>query len=112
MEEPIILNTDINDDKTSVTLALEIPATLIYFQGHFPNNPILPGIVQLKWVKLYAERFLNIAPNTLTRVPQLKFTHIIQPNDKITLAITRFENHLTFKIYDNEKSFATGKITT
>ena len=35
--------------ETSVSLALTIAADLDYFRGHFPNAPILAGVVQLDW---------------------------------------------------------------
>ena len=31
------------------TFTLAIGADLIAFRGHFPGNPVLPGVVQVDW---------------------------------------------------------------
>lgn len=37
-----------------VQFALELPHNLVYFDGHFPGNPVLPGVVQIHWAVHYA----------------------------------------------------------
>lgn len=38
-------------------LSLQIPPKLLYFDGHFPGNPVLPGIVQVHWAVHYAREY-------------------------------------------------------
>ena len=82
---------------SEITQQWFLPAELIYFQGHFPNLPVLPGVVQLKWAIALAERLSNNVGKPLRAIKRLKFTNIIQPETTISL-------HLK---YDLEKDFAT-----
>jgi 3-hydroxymyristoyl/3-hydroxydecanoyl-(acyl carrier protein) dehydratase len=59
---------------------------LTAFQGHFPGNPILPGVVQVDW----AIRFGALAFGDLGRfrgVDQLKFQDLIQPGEVLELKL-------------------------
>lgn len=52
------------------------------FKGHFPNQPVLPGVVQLQLVKMSLEQILgrNITTNVIKSV---KYLQVIDPR-KIT----------------------------
>lgn len=45
---------DVSDCTASAYLWID--AALLVFAGHFPGNPILPGIVQIEWVRSAVER--------------------------------------------------------
>ena len=47
-----------NTDNTLVSL-VKINAQHTIFDGHFPNNPVTPGVVQLQMVKELLEQNLN-----------------------------------------------------
>lgn len=67
---------------------LEISDELIWFRGHFPDYPILPGVVQLRWaVELSQECFgWQSGPREVMR---LKFKSIIVPPVAVELVLTR-----------------------
>lgn len=54
------------------------------FDGHFPGNPILPGIIQLASVRLLAEKFLEheLMPVGLSNI---KFREMIRPDQTVTI---------------------------
>ena len=73
----------------SITYAVGVPADLLYFQGHFPGAPLLPGVAQL--VALVLDRVHAHWPELgePTRVGRLKFKQPIAPGDALRLALER-----------------------
>ena len=85
--EPDVLETAQTDDQ--VTLKLSIREDLIYFVGHFPGMPILPGVTQLHWATSYASSIFG-TPETTSEISQLKFRKPILPGHIVKLEL-RFD---------------------
>lgn len=62
------------------------PENLMIFQGHFPGNPILPGIFQIEMIKYCLEKVLGI-PLCLKIVKKTKFSSLIYPGVMVTVEI-------------------------
>lgn len=84
-------------------------------KGHFPNNPIVPGVVLLEKVeKLLHEQLANW---TITELKHVKFLNTVLPEERIKIVIDT--NHLTnnetvsFNLYNikTQTKVATGKLT-
>lgn len=70
----------------SVTLTLQVEAGLFWFQGHFPELPILPGVAQLDWVMHYGVSLL--APGKqFAAVENIKFQQPVPPDSLLQLRI-------------------------
>lgn len=106
---PIEKNISINE--TSATLDLYIPDDLFWFKGHFPMQPLLPGVVQLDWVVHYCEKLFAIKP-TIEAIDIVKFQMPILPNDNLVLQINWLQesNKLQFTYTVGNKIASTGKI--
>lgn len=64
--------------------------TLTYFQGHFPNAPVLPGVAQLDFAVKIAKRHLGFPKQLqIDKVEVLKFQQVILPEQKVTLQIIK-----------------------
>src|SRR5277367_2709214 len=87
--EPVLLDEKLALNR--VELNLMIPCGLIYFRGHFPNFPILPGIVQIEWAMEYARRYFGLALASVGTL-QVKFRQPICPGDHLWLTL---EHHVT-----------------
>ncbi|MCK5844286.1 MAG: hypothetical protein KAG97_06230, partial [Victivallales bacterium] len=57
----------------------------IGFQGHFPGNPILPGICQVEMALAALEKAMErkVSLKTLTRG---KYLNMVKPNETVTLS--------------------------
>lgn len=54
------------------------------FQGHFPGQPILPGVTQIDWAIALAREVFAL-PARLQRMEVLKFQAVITPGTRLTL---------------------------
>ncbi len=65
---------------------LRVPASLAHFSGHFPNLPILPGVVQVDWaIRLSSERFA--IARDIASVDHLKFLAPVPPGAVLELQL-------------------------
>ncbi|GIU19291.1 thioester dehydrase [Shewanella sp. MBTL60-007] len=106
---PTIISCSKNQD--SVTWRLNIAADLDYFNGHFPEQPVLPGVTQLDWaIKLGCEHF-GYAIDVAT-LEVLKFQQLMLPGTQVDLNISHnaAKAKLTFAYSDGDKRFASGRI--
>jgi 3-hydroxymyristoyl/3-hydroxydecanoyl-(acyl carrier protein) dehydratase len=69
-----------------VRLTLSIPAELSYFDGHFPEVPILPGVVQVKWAVEFARQHLGVQAR-FRALTGVKFMRVMQPGATVTLQL-------------------------
>jgi 3-hydroxymyristoyl/3-hydroxydecanoyl-(acyl carrier protein) dehydratase len=86
-----------------VCLDLWVHEDIDYFKGHFPQQPIVAGVVQLDWAVHYAAKHLPLVSCNVLRVEVLKFQVIIPANIALTLTLEhksdakflfKFESHL------------------
>jgi 3-hydroxyacyl-[acyl-carrier-protein] dehydratase len=56
------------------------------FRGHFPGNPILPGVFQIEMIRHALETILH-EKYIIKVTSKAKFTSIILPESKITIRI-------------------------
>ncbi|OXY81029.1 AMP-binding protein [Oceanimonas doudoroffii] len=95
----------------SADLALAIPATLIYFDGHFAGNPILPGITQVHWAEHYGRTLLGVE-GTFCRLEVAKFQQVIFPDARVTLGMEYQADRqkLAFRYFSDKGVHSSGRI--
>jgi 3-hydroxymyristoyl/3-hydroxydecanoyl-(acyl carrier protein) dehydratase len=69
-----------------VRLELTIPVDLTYFEGHFPDVPLLPGVVQISWAIELGRQQLNFS-GAFRALSAVKFTRVIQPGATVVLVL-------------------------
>jgi len=69
-----------------VVLTLQVPKDLTYFDGHFPDSPVLPGVVQLLWVDRFARQLFDAA-GAWQKLEAIKFTRLVLPDTVVTLTL-------------------------
>lgn len=107
LEGPQILSIDSVDN--TVIIALHVPAQLSWFEGHFPEQKVLPGVVQVDWAGKLA-RALFVNNSAFQQLSNIKFKTMVMPDTAMQLELTFNEAKHTVKFtYFNETdSFSTG----
>ena len=94
-----------------VLLALTVPATLLYFEGHFAQAPILPGVVQVDWAIHFGRRHFCLAPD-FRGINALKFQQVILPDASLFLELSHdsAKGSLQFRYFSDAGPHAGGRI--
>jgi 3-hydroxymyristoyl/3-hydroxydecanoyl-(acyl carrier protein) dehydratase len=87
--------------------AFEVPADHPSLPGHFPGNPIVPGVVLLDEVLNAAERWLNRAVR-LRALPQVKFVQPLKPQEAARINLALDGVSLKFTIQKADAIIAQG----
>jgi len=93
------------------TLELEVPHELVYFAGHFPGAPVLPGVVQVAWALALAAPRLG-TPTRCTLMEALKFQRLLRPGDRVELVLRHdvARQKLHFAYRDGDKAYSSGRL--
>lgn len=80
---PIVISLSV--EAPSATLNIEVPESP-WFDGHFPNQPVLPGIAMVLWAKAAFEEHLNTQVSS--DVPRMKFRSLVRPGAELQLRLS------------------------
>jgi len=70
-----------------ITMEAEISPDSPWFSGHFPGEPILPGVAQLE-MALDAIKKLDRKNLRILSVKRVRFKQVIRPDDKLRITVT------------------------
>jgi 3-hydroxymyristoyl/3-hydroxydecanoyl-(acyl carrier protein) dehydratase len=91
-------------------LLLDVSPELVFFKGHFPDNPILPGITQLHWAVGVAMSLFNFN-EVPEEVKNLKFKNIVQPSAVLELLLKqKSENEVRFQFVSPGQVHSMGSL--
>ncbi|WP_016832009.1 AMP-binding protein [Herbaspirillum lusitanum] len=103
--------TVLQRDDRSVVLQLHVPPDLLYFDGHFPEAPILPGVVQVDWALALGRQYFDL-PAHFRALQALKFQRVVTPGATLTLELENDtqKNLLAFRLHSAGGQHASGRI--
>ena len=106
---PQIVQCDFQENH--VELQLKVLAKIVYFTGHFPEQPILPGVTQIAWAEQFGKLFFAIKQPFL-RMEVIKFKKIIRPGDTISMTLNwkAESSKLYFEINSETDSHSSGRM--
>jgi len=96
--EKIIKKTD-----SSVILEFSISDSSDYFNGHFPDFPVLPAVAQVFIIMQCVSRFFGISVE-LSKIKRTKFTNIIRPDTPLVLYLEKKDKNISFKIISPDEN--------
>lgn len=98
-------------DGAGSELDIRVDAGNPWFEGHFPGQPILPGVVQIGWAVHFAAK-LHGFTSGVTALEQIKFRRPILPGARLTLCLTPATDglKLRYEYRDAEHSYSSGTL--
>lgn len=107
--QPILVSNE--SIEHGVKLTLKVQSSLDYFEGHFPELPILAGVVQLDWAVKFANEYLGLSSAVVKQVEVLKFQEMIRADQVVDLSLTRKSDYkFLFKYVSDIGVHASGRI--
>ncbi|MHB0888461.1 hypothetical protein [Acidithiobacillus sp.] len=92
-------------------IIFSIPARHPVFDGHFPDHPIVPGVMLIDEV-IYAVEFTTEKSMTGCHITMTKFYSPVSPGEMLTLRFdTRGDASITFEIHAGNRKVAAGSLS-
>ena len=71
-------------EDTVVNASIKVNNDHAIFNGHFPGNPVMPGVCMIQIIKELAEQALNVEL-FMQKASNIKFMALINPNENPNL---------------------------
>jgi 3-hydroxyacyl-[acyl-carrier-protein] dehydratase len=88
----------------SFVIAIDHPA----LPGHFPGNPVVPGVVVLDHVLAVAESWRGAALD-VAGLPQVKFLSPLLPGERAEVTLDDNGDALRFAVHCGDRAIAQGR---
>jgi len=75
-----------------------ISPDLVFFKGHFPGNPILPGVIQLDRLVLPQVRLRWPDLGSVRVIRRIKFKSPVRPGQRLRIHVERDGDRVRFRI--------------
>ena len=102
---PFVIDKKVSKDEAELRIVFLKNSN--FFKGHFPDVPVLPGVVQVFFAHFFAEDAfdMNISKN---KIKKIKFSRVIKPDREVILKLKNNNLSLDFVYTDNESPFSSG----
>lgn len=92
----------------SAEIAFVVPPGYAYLDGHFPGNPIVPGVTQIGWV-VAACRLLQ--DSGAVGVSRYRFVRPIRPGSAIRVEVARVGAKFECQVFADNEAASKGTVT-
>ncbi len=87
-----------------------VPRDLSCFPGHFPDSPVVPGVLQLDWAMELAAELLEETPR-LSAIDSLKLLAPLRPECRFRIKVRiTHGTRIHFRIWYEDTEFARGQV--
>lgn len=84
--------TTLNKDQ-QVIAQKSVSANESYFQGHFPENPIMPGVLLIEAMVEATQFMWDRSDLILTRVKRGRFREMVKPGMQLTIKVNAIKKY-------------------
>ena len=103
----------IEKNENSVILEFSISGSSPYYDGHFPEFPLLPAVAQTELVVRFASRYLGTGIG-VSQIPRIKFTNMVRPFIPLVLKLEKKGKTVSFRMTspNAETVYSSGTLET
>ncbi len=97
-------------DKNEIVAEVHVPSDSPWFRGHFPGEPILPGVAQIGMV-IDAIRQAQNQDLKVSGVRRVRFKQIIRPDDQLKIIAAPLKQNAgaySFRILIEDEAACSG----
>ena len=112
---PEIISRERAEDR--ITVRARVPKDLDYFDGHFEEFAVVPGVVQLEWVARFLKEFISALPGrpglpALSVMENVKFHDVLLPEAECSIEIIweADKSRARYLICDGDKKYSSGRM--
>ncbi len=110
----------VEETEDTLTARRYVPETEAFFQGHYPNNPIMPGVLISEAVfqtgailmsRLFADKIKEdptLVP-VLSKITNARFKSIVRPGDTLLITAKYKESMSNFSFMDGSVKTEDGR---
>lgn len=102
---PIEARCEMQDERAEI--AFVVPDDYAYSQGHFPDNPIVPGVAQIGWL---VEACRRLGKDGGLIVRRYRFLKRVRPGQSIRAVAQRVEGGFRCEVYADGELASKGQI--
>ena len=108
-ERPTIIHLELSNERALI--ALHVPDNLSWFDWHFPDQKVLPGVVQIDWAGKFS-RALFVGSCVFKQLTNIKFKTMVLPNTSMQLELIydAEKANIKFHFFNAEDSFSMGSL--
>jgi 3-hydroxymyristoyl/3-hydroxydecanoyl-(acyl carrier protein) dehydratase len=108
----IDIERSLDNTNSLISAQVQVPEDAIWFDGHFPDMAVLPGIAQIGMIVELLEKTMN-KPVRVLEVNRVRFKQAIEPGNPIEIQVSSKENMpqtFAFRLFKNGKLACSGFI--
>lgn len=112
-----LIDEIVREDDDTIHCRKTFSAEDFFVQGHFPDYPIVPGVIQceacLQAGAVLLQKHANVgndAVPVVTRMDSVKFKNMVHPGDTVDIEV-KLKERLSTAFFLNAKMTCDGKVT-
>lgn len=113
LPEPLPPEQPREHGENTVSLTLPIGHDLPWFSGHFAQQGVLPGVVQIDWAEGFGRQHF-LLPSTLSHLEVIKFNNLITPGNPVQLHLEWKPDSgkllFAFRGLDDDRPYSSGRL--
>lgn len=104
---------DVNHSENHYVIDITIGSDMHWLEGHFPQQPVVAGVVQTHWAGEFSKHVFNLGDEFI-RIDNLKFQQVILPGQSLQLtldySVATDSRAVKFRYLQGETIFSEGKL--